>query len=130
MANERPPHLRAVSGAEAAVTPDAAPSGTPGLTPPSHRGHIRAFTTDVIAELGYASREQIDEAVRDARAAGKAAEQLLLERNTITGEQLSRAVAERYGLDHIDLGDYKVDMAAANLISVSSARRYRTVPIG
>ena len=39
-------------------------------------------------------------------------------------DQLSRAVAERYGLDHVDLSLFQVDMAAANLISVSSARRY------
>ncbi len=41
-----------------------------------------------------------------------------------------RAVAERYGLDHIDLSVYQVDMAAANLISVNTARRYRALPVG
>ena len=42
----------------------------------------------------------------------------------------SRAVAERYGLDHIDLSAYQVDMAAANLIPVDTARRYAALPVG
>ena len=48
----------------------------------------------------------------------------------IDADQLSRAIAERYGLDHIDLNVYKVDMGAANLLPVSSARRYRAIPVG
>src|SRR5206468_596175 len=37
--------------------------------------------------------------------------------------------AERYGLDYVDLVIFKVDMAAANLISVKSARRHQALPI-
>ena len=48
----------------------------------------------------------------------------------IDPEQLSRAIAERYGLDFVDLAVYQVDMGAANLISVKSARRHQAVPIG
>ncbi|HEX2388374.1 MAG TPA: GspE/PulE family protein, partial [Solirubrobacterales bacterium] len=44
--------------------------------------------------------------------------------------QLSRAVAERYGLDHVDLNSYHVDMGAANLVSVQAARRFHAVPVG
>ncbi len=57
-------------------------------------------------------------------------EQLLLEQGAIDADQLSRAVAERYGLDHVDLAVYQVDMAAANLIPVNTARRYRALPVG
>ena len=62
--------------------------------------------------------------------AGQPPEALLLEQGAITAEQLARAVAERYGLDHVDLSTYQVDMAAANLISVTTARRYRALPVG
>jgi type IV pilus assembly protein PilB len=47
----------------------------------------------------------------------------------ITSEQLSRAIAERYGLDHLDLAVFDVDMAAANLLNASAARRYNAVPV-
>src|SRR5205085_12171500 len=39
------------------------------------------------------------------------------------------AVAERYGLDHLDLGVFKVDMGAVNLLSASAAKRYSAVPV-
>jgi type IV pilus assembly protein PilB len=53
----------------------------------------------------------------------------LLEQGAIDAEQLSRATAERYGLDYVDLAIFHVDMAAANLISVKSARRHQAVPV-
>ena len=40
-----------------------------------------------------------------------------------------RAMAERYGLDHLDLGVFKVDMSAANLLSAAAAKRYNAVPV-
>jgi type IV pilus assembly protein PilB len=101
-----------------------------GLTPPMHRGHSGMFVTDVIVELGYATRERVDEVIEEARSAGKSPEALLREHNLIDGDQLSRAVAERYGLDHIDLTAYKVDMGAANLIPIAAARRYGAIPVG
>src|SRR5207248_11748636 len=66
----------------------------------------------------------------ESREAGRAPEDLLLEQGAINADQLSRAMAERYGLDYVDLNVYQVDMAAANLVSVSAARRTRAVPVG
>ena len=54
----------------------------------------------------------------------------MLEKGLIDGDQLSRAIAERYGLDHIDLNAFQVDMGAANLVSVQTARRFHAVPVG
>src|SRR5262245_4672934 len=131
-----PDYLRPVPGqgdAGAAATAsepgEEQAAGMPGLTPPMNRGRSGAFITDAIAELGYASREQVDQAVAQARTAERPAETLLLEQGLISPEQLSRATAERYGLDYADLGTFQVDMAAANLISLKSARRHHVVPI-
>jgi type IV pilus assembly protein PilB len=88
------------------------------------------FITDVIVELGYASAERVEEVINEARVAGRSPEALLVERKVIHPDQLSRALAERYGLDHIDLAAYHVDMGAANLLSMTAARRYRAVPVG
>ena len=68
--------------------------------------------------------------IQESRGAGRTPDQLLVERKVIDSDQLSRAVAERYGLDHIDLNAYHVDMGAANLLSVPAARRYQAVPVG
>jgi type IV pilus assembly protein PilB len=136
MAHEyRPGYLKpvpAARSAEAAVEiPDEQQQQTtPGITPPMHRGHSGRFISDVIVELGYASRERVEEAINEARLAGRSPETLLAEHKVIDSDQFARAVAERYGLDHIDLAAYHVDMGAANLLSVSAARRYRAVPVG
>jgi type IV pilus assembly protein PilB len=136
MSAENPPypmHLRPVpdsGGSAAPALPGPEAGGTPGLTPPLHRGHSRGFITDVLVELGYADAEAVQAAVEESRTAGRPPETLLIERGTIGSDQLSRAVAERYGLDHVDLTAYQVDVAAAALFPVTMARRYKAVPVG
>ncbi len=129
---QRPDYLRPVpdSGGSAAPALPAQESGTPGITPPLRRGHSQGFTTDVIVELGYASGEVVARAVDAARTSGRTPEALLLAEGAISADQLSRAIAERYGLDHVDLGLYQVDLGAAALFPVAMARRYRAVPVG
>jgi type IV pilus assembly protein PilB len=134
---ELPEYLRPVPGpgegsaaaAAESAQPDEAQSEQTGLIAPSRRGHSGAFVTDAIVDLGYASREQVEQAIATSRTAGRAPEQILLDQGAIDSEQLSRAIAERYGLDYVDLAVFKIDMAAANLISVKSARRHQAVPI-
>src|SRR5947207_3807287 len=125
-----PDYLRPVPGpgegsASAAHAADTTKEPTEaektGLIPPTQRGHSGAFVTDAIVDLGYASRDQVEQAIGVARTAGRPPEEILLEKGLIDSEQLSRATAERYGLDFVDLSIFNVDMAAANLISVKSA---------
>jgi len=129
-----PDYLRPVPGpsqgsAAEAAQPEDATAENKGLIAPTRRGHSGAFVTDAIVDLGYASREQVEQAIATSRTAGRAPEQVLLDQGAIDTEQLARAVAERYGLDYVDLAVFQVDMAAANLISVKSARRHQAVPI-
>jgi len=127
-----PSHLRPVpdSGDSTAPALDHEAGGTPGLTPPQVRGRHNGFVTDVLVDLGYVGDDVARTAIEAARTAGRPPERLLIEQGAISADQLSRAVAERYGLDHVDLSAYQVDMAAANLISVNTARRYRALPVG
>jgi type IV pilus assembly protein PilB len=129
---EFPSHLRPVPDSGDSTAPALQPEagGTLGLTPPLARGRSSGFVTDVLVELGYVEEDRARGAIEEARTAAKPPEALLLEQGAINGDQLSRAVAERYGLDHIDLSAYQVDMAAANLISVNTARRYKALPVG
>ena len=118
-------HLRAVEDVE----PPKSGSGVDGLTPPPRRGGTGRFLTDVLIERGYTDKESVEKAIEKAREAGVTPERLLLDQHAISPEQLSLAIAERYGLDHLDLAIFNVDMAAANLISASAARRYGAVPV-
>ena len=105
------------------------PDGARGITAPLNPGRRGSFLSDVILELGLADRETVDQAVRQSRQAVQNVGRILLAAGTIDEDQLSRAVAERHGLDHVDLEEFDVDLAAASLISPSAAARYDAVPI-
>ena len=118
--------LRAVPAPGADADED---SGTVGLTLPRRRGSSR-FISDVIVEMGFLPRERVDAAVEEGKSAGRAPEMLLLEAKAITADQLARATAQRFGLPHVDLGVFKADVGALNLIGAQAARRLGSAPIG
>jgi type IV pilus assembly protein PilB len=100
-----------------------------GITSPSRGGSSHRFLTDVIVEMGLASREQVEEALETSRSIGTTPERVLIEKGALTHDGLARALAERYGLDHLDLGVFHVDMGAANLVTSTTAKRYHAVPV-
>jgi len=100
-----------------------------GITRPSRRGSSSRFLTDVIVDMGLASRGQVEEAIESSRGLGTTPERVLLDAGALTHDGLSRALAERYGLDHLDLGAFQVDMSAANLVTTTAAKRYQAVPV-
>ena len=75
-------------------------------------------------------RERVEEAVEFARAQRKPTGQILVEQGILRHDQLARVVADRYGLDYIDLSVYELDMGAVNLIDMEAIRRYQAVPVG
>jgi type IV pilus assembly protein PilB len=85
---------------------------------------------DVVVELGFATREKVEAAVEIAREQRKPTGQVLVEQGVLRHDQLARVVAERYGLDYIDLSVYDLDMGAVNLIDMEAIRRYQAVPVG
>ncbi len=112
------------------VPPAEADASATGITRPGARSGGARFLTDVIVELGLLDRSRVDQAVAAARASSTTPEAVLVESGALSQADLSRAIAERYGLDHLDLSVYNVDMAAANLINAGAARRYGAVPVG
>jgi type IV pilus assembly protein PilB len=105
------------------------PDAPHGVTQPSRRGSSSRFLTDVIVDMGFASRERVDAAIEASRNEGTTPERVLLASGAITSDGLARALAERYGLDHLDLDVFSVDMGAANLVVNTAAKRYQAVPV-
>jgi type IV pilus assembly protein PilB len=113
------------------IDQDDAPSEQwTGITTPSRRGSSPRFLTDVIVDLGLVPREKVEKAIETSRGTGAMPERVLLDSGALTQDGLTRALAERYGLDHLDLGIFSVDMNAANLVSSTAAKRYQAVPVG
>ncbi len=100
-----------------------------GITRPSRRGASSRFLTDVIVEMGLATRAQVNDAIDSSRGLGTTPERVLLDVGALTHDGLARALAERYGLDYLDLGLFSVDMSAANLVTTAAAKRYQAVPV-
>jgi type IV pilus assembly protein PilB len=137
---EAVPAQAAEAGAPAQKAPPAvAPAGEPtveldaaslaGVRAPSRRGGGQRFLTDIITELGLCTQEQVDAAIEVARRTGDLPEEVLLQQGSLTPDGLAQALAERYGLDYVDLSAFKIDMAAANLVSSQVAKRYDALPI-
>src|SRR6185503_12360418 len=100
-----------------------------GLVEPKFRDRNDRRIGDVIAELGFAKREVVEAAVELARRSGELTGEVLINSGVITSEQLSRALAERHGLEYIDFSIFTPDMGAANLIDANAAKRYSAVPV-
>ena len=100
-----------------------------GLNEPRQRDRPNRRIGDVISELGFAKREVVEAAVELARRSGELTGEVLIKSGVITSEQLSRALAERHGLDYIDFSVFTPDMGAANLIDPAAAKRYSAVPV-
>jgi type IV pilus assembly protein PilB len=122
----------AQAGEPAVPTPGAAAPeqpAIPGLTPPTRRGGAKRRIGEVIVDLGFADADRVEAAVSQAREAGKTTGQMLIDSGVLDSNQLSRALAERNGLDHVDLNVFEVDRSAATLIESGAAKRHHTVPI-
>jgi type IV pilus assembly protein PilB len=101
-----------------------------GITRSRRPASRSRFLTDVIVDMGFVSSAQAKEAIESSRSTGTTPEQVLVDNGALTHDQLARALAERYGLDHLDLSVFSVDMAAANLVTSAAAKRYQAVPVG
>src|ERR1700704_5467610 len=107
----------------------ARPKRGNGITQPSRRGGSGRVLTDVIVDLGFVDRGAMDLAIERGTENGSGAERVLVGDGTIDADQLARAVAERFGLDHIDLGVYRVDPDAAKLVAAAAVKRYQALPV-
>src|SRR3954454_18768521 len=100
-----------------------------GITTPTRRGGSGRVLTDVIVDLGFVDRGTMDLAIERGTGSGSSPERVLVGDGTLSDDHLARAVAERFALDHLDLGLYRVDPDAAKLVAPAAVRRYQAVPV-
>jgi type IV pilus assembly protein PilB len=101
-----------------------------GLYPPKNPGRSTRMIGEVVVDLGFADRETVEEAVAAAREQGRPTGLVLVERGILRHDQLARVVAERFGLDFIDLSVFDLDVGASSLVSAETAKRYQALPVG
>jgi type IV pilus assembly protein PilB len=101
-----------------------------GVYPARSSGRSSRMIGEVVVDLGFADRETVEEAVRVAREQGRPTGEVLVAQGVLRPDQLARVVAERFGLDYVDLSVYDLDMGAVHLVGADAAKRYRAVPVG
>jgi type IV pilus assembly protein PilB len=109
------------------ATPESSP--TNGLSSPARPGRSGRRIGEVVVDLGFADQGAVEQAVAAARSQHKPTGQVLVEQGILRQDQLARVVAERFGLDYIDLSVHEPDMGAVNLLSVEAIKRYQAVPV-
>ena len=114
---------------DAATEKPAAKPEVPGLHRPTQRRRSHLPIGDVVVKLGFADREPVDRAIRTAREQGKRTGEMLVAAGVLTNDQLARVLAERFGIDYVDLTAYTVDMGAVATLEGELARRYQAIPI-
>jgi type IV pilus assembly protein PilB len=102
----------------------------PGLIAPSTRGRSSRLIGQVVVELGFATQEAVEKAVKKARETGKMTGRVLIEEGVLTAQQLARVLAERFGIERADLSEFHVDLELSRLVDPSFVRRYDAIPIG
>ncbi|HUB36340.1 MAG TPA: ATPase, T2SS/T4P/T4SS family [Solirubrobacteraceae bacterium] len=134
----------AVSALDTPATPaeaasaDSSPEVSPavheraqkGLYPAREGGRSSRMIGEVAVDLGFAERGEVDRAVDLAKERRKQTGEILVQEGILRQDQLARVVAERFGLDYVDLSVYDIDMGAVQLIGPEAAKRYQAVPIG
>ena len=117
-----------ISALESAL---AAPAATAVLERPPKTAPLRPGRRigEVVVDLGFADRYAVEQAVATARSQRKPTGQVLVEQGVLRQDQLARVVAERFGLEYIDLSECEPDMGAVNLLNADAIKRYQAVPV-
>jgi type IV pilus assembly protein PilB len=126
---EQRPVLRPVPETDIKDSTEETEKSWNGLRRAPHAGRSKRLIGDVAVDLGFTSREVVEQAVTTAKTEGKPTGRVLVEQGILRPDQLAQVVAERFGLDYIDLSVYELDMGAVNLVDVDAIRRYQAVPV-
>ena len=100
-----------------------------GVVPPTEPGGRSGFLSDVIVELGFATPEAVEEAVREARS-GSTVAQVLVETGRSPRSSSRAPPPSATGSRTSSSESFEVDGNAAALIRPSAAKRYLAVPVG
>jgi len=84
---------------------------------------------DLLVQEGKISQEQLETALGAQKDSGKKLGQILIDQGLIDEKSLLQFVADQLNIDYIDLAQYQLDPATAQVLSESQARRFRAIPL-
>src|SRR5579862_9331476 len=84
----------------------------------------------LLVDRGLLSAANLKMALEMREKSGRGLIAILLERSLVSEMALVSTIAGQLGLEFVDLTDYRVDPAAAQMISANLSTRYLALPIG
>ncbi|MEV4418787.1 GspE/PulE family protein [Patulibacter sp. NPDC049589] len=84
--------------------------------------------TEILVARG-AEPAKVREAVAAARERELPLDRAVVELGVCTGDGVARALADRFGLDHLDLAHTQPDPSVTGVLSADDARAYQAVPV-
>jgi type IV pilus assembly protein PilB len=85
---------------------------------------------ELLLARGLVTLDQLEEARREAEQKGRSLGRTLIEMRFVTEAGLVAILADRLGLEFVDLSEAQLDPSAIALVSESVARKHNCIPIG
>src|SRR4051794_37966711 len=83
----------------------------------------------LLVREGLITNEQLETALIDQQGTGMRLGELLVQWGWVDSAAISRALAEQYELEFVDLDTAEVDEKAIELLAARDARHYNAIPI-
>ena len=83
----------------------------------------------LLIDRGLLTVDQVKEAFEEQALTGRRLGEIAVDRGWITGSDLSRALANQFGLEYVDLAEGEPDPQAATLLPKELAVRYQALPV-
>lgn len=84
---------------------------------------------DLLIEVGFLTREQLDEALSIQRNTGKKLGEVLNDEKIVSEKQIIEALEFQLGVPHVDLTKVSIDVECVKLIDETLAKRYLLIPL-
>src|SRR4029078_11558462 len=83
----------------------------------------------LLVREGLITNEQLETAMFDQQGTGLRLGELLVQWGWVESSAISRALAEQYDLEFVDLDTTQIDPKAVELLAPRDARHYNAIPI-
>ena len=85
--------------------------------------------TQILTDVGLISHADLIRSQERAKATGKGVVETLLEEGCLTEMDITKALANQFGLETLDLNQYKIPEDALALVSPDLARQWKVLPL-
>jgi general secretion pathway protein E/type IV pilus assembly protein PilB len=87
------------------------------------------FVLEILQDVGLIDKEQATKAEFMSGGTGKGLVDTLVEMGAVTRGDVTRALANQFGMDTIDLEEVRVEQEVIDMIPANIAKRYRVLPV-